>query len=171
MITPEETGIILGRLAIHDEIFFQSLLGAAQNAGEALERDNADKLDVWATAMRALRVSLKGGGKIETPDSPWGNPAMLSKLVPEAGLEAAQPFGQGLPGQPLSLPGAMQPGRKGAVLGIKFDFTLILLWDDSMTCRKISKKSRSLYYAQTSTAGMPSQVGFRCVTRTKFTPP
>lgn len=72
MITPEETGIILGRLAIHDEIFLQSLLRAAQNAGEALERDDADKLEVWAAAMRVLRASLKGRGKIETPDSPLG---------------------------------------------------------------------------------------------------
>lgn len=43
MITPEETGIILGRLTIHDEIFLQSLLRAAQNAGEALERDDTGK--------------------------------------------------------------------------------------------------------------------------------
>lgn len=72
MITPEETGIILGRLAIHDEIFLQSFLGAAQNTGEALERDDTDKLEVWASAMRALRASLRGRGKIESPESPLG---------------------------------------------------------------------------------------------------
>lgn len=58
MISSEEIGMIIARLAIHDEHFLADLLQSAGNAGEGLLPDDLEKLTLWAMLMRALRSSL-----------------------------------------------------------------------------------------------------------------
>lgn len=58
MITPEETGTIIARLAMHSEAFLRSLLREAENAGEALLPDDVAKLESWAMFIRAIRKGI-----------------------------------------------------------------------------------------------------------------
>ena len=60
MISSEEAGIILARLAIADEAFLQCLLQAARAAEDRLLSDDLEKLETWAMLMRALRASIAG---------------------------------------------------------------------------------------------------------------
>lgn len=56
MITQDETGAILARLAIADEDFLSGTLQAAEKAGEAILPDDLEKLREWAAFIRALRA-------------------------------------------------------------------------------------------------------------------
>lgn len=60
MISSEEAGIILARLAIADEAFLQCLLRSAQAAEDRLLPGDLEKLETWAMLMRALRASIAG---------------------------------------------------------------------------------------------------------------
>ena len=64
MISSEEAGTILARLAIADEEFLQCLLRAARNAEDRLLPDDPKKLETWAMLMRALRVSIAADASI-----------------------------------------------------------------------------------------------------------
>lgn len=59
MITQEETGAILARLAIADETFLTGMLQAAERAGDAMLPGDLEKLRVWAPFIRALRMVLR----------------------------------------------------------------------------------------------------------------
>jgi hypothetical protein len=58
MVASEEIGMIAARLAIHDEYVLANMLQAASSAGNGLLNDELGKLALWATLMRALRLSL-----------------------------------------------------------------------------------------------------------------
>lgn len=55
MISAEELGNIISRLAIADEITLQQLLKAASMAGPGLLPDDTPKLNEWAKFVRAIR--------------------------------------------------------------------------------------------------------------------
>lgn len=59
MITQEEAGAILARLAIADETFLTGMLQAAEMARDAMLPDDLEKLRAWAAFIRALRVVLR----------------------------------------------------------------------------------------------------------------
>lgn len=58
MVSSEEIGNIIARLAIYDESFVRGMLQAASVAGDRLLPDDLEKLTTWAAFMRAFRQSL-----------------------------------------------------------------------------------------------------------------
>lgn len=58
MISSEEVGVVLARLAIADDDFLKTLLRAAESAESSLLPDDVEKLEKWARLMRILRVNI-----------------------------------------------------------------------------------------------------------------
>ena len=61
MISSEEVGRIISRIALADEGFLTLVLIAAQKSGGALLPEDCAKLSEWGTVMRMLRTSIKAG--------------------------------------------------------------------------------------------------------------
>ena len=58
MISQDELGGIIGRLALADDAALKAILSAAQKAGAAMLPDDLEKLRRWAGFMRVLRMSI-----------------------------------------------------------------------------------------------------------------
>lgn len=56
MVSSEEIGNIIARLAIHDEAFLAGMLEAARQAGDGVLPGDVERLEAWVRVMRALRL-------------------------------------------------------------------------------------------------------------------
>ncbi len=59
MVSSEEVGCIISRIAIADEGFLTLLLVAAQKAGGALLPEDCAKLSEWGKFVRILRATIE----------------------------------------------------------------------------------------------------------------